>query len=255
MTILTCHEFGHYIQMRRYGVYSSLPYFIPLPFVPFGTIGAVIGMDSSIPNRRALFDIGISGPLAGLFPTLIFIYFGVKWSYVVPTDLGSEIVYVQPLLFQYFVHLLYGAIPIDTTLYLHPVAKAGWVGLFLTSLNLMPLGQLDGGHVIYALMKKRAAYLSWLVFYSIVVVVIYSQLWQWTLILLLLLFIGVAHPKTSDDKMPIGVVRTIIGWITLMLVLVGLTPTPLKVNNVEQKKTEQAVFCLIQDNKICNYSC
>jgi membrane-associated protease RseP (regulator of RpoE activity) len=253
MTILTCHEFGHYFQSRRYGVYSSLPYFIPLPFVPFGTMGAVIGMDSSIPNRRALFDIGISGPLAGLFPTLIFIYLGVKWSYVVPTDLGSEIVYVQPLLFQYFVHLLYGPIPVDTTLYLHPVAKAGWVGLFLTSLNLMPLGQLDGGHVIYALMKKRATYLSWLVFYSIVIVVIYLQLWNWTLILLLLLFIGVAHPRTYNDQEPIGITRTIIGWITLMLVFVGLTPTPLKVNNVERQKSEPAVFCVIQNNLTCNY--
>ncbi|MDR2644271.1 MAG: site-2 protease family protein [Planctomycetaceae bacterium] len=247
MTILTCHEFGHYFQTRRYGVYSSLPYFIPLPFVPFGTMGAVIAMDSSIPNRRALFDIGISGPLAGLFPTLFFIYLGVKWSYIVPTEIGSEIVYVQPLLFQYFVHLLYGPIPVDTTLYLHPVAKAGWVGLFLTSFNLMPLGQLDGGHVIYALMKQRAAYLSWLVFYSAVLIVVYLQLWQWTLILVLLLIVGVSHPKTSNDKESLGIVRSIIGWITLMLVVFGLTPTPLKVKDVDPQKTIPAVFCLEND--------
>jgi membrane-associated protease RseP (regulator of RpoE activity) len=248
MTILTCHEFGHYIQTRRYGVYSSLPYFIPLPFVPFGTMGAVIGMDSSIPNRRALFDIGISGPLAGLFPTLFFIYLGIKWSYVVPAEMGSEIVYVQPLLFQYFVHLIYGPIPIDTTLYLHPVAKAGWVGLFLTSFNLMPLGQLDGGHVIYALMKRWAAYMSWLVFYLVVITVVYLQIWQqWLLILMLLLFVGISHPRTHDDNESLGITRTIIGWTTLMLVLFGLTPTPLKINEVDPKKNTPAVFCLDQN--------
>ncbi|MDR2171348.1 MAG: site-2 protease family protein [Planctomycetaceae bacterium] len=248
MTILTCHEFGHYIQSRRYGVYSSLPYFIPLPFVPFGTMGAVIGMDSSIPNRRALFDIGISGPLAGLVPTLFFIYVGVKWSYVVPAAIGSEIVYVQPILFQYFVHWIYGPIPVDTTLYLHPVAKAGWVGLFLTSFNLMPLGQLDGGHVIYALMKQRAAYLSWFVFYLVVVVVVYLQLfWQWTLILILLLIIGISHPQTSDDNKSIGIIRTIIGWTTFILVLVGLTPTPLKINDVEHQKNVPAIYCSNQN--------
>ncbi|MDR1483504.1 MAG: site-2 protease family protein [Planctomycetaceae bacterium] len=252
MTILTCHEFGHYIQTRRYGVYSSLPYFIPLPFVPFGTMGAVIGMDSSIPNRRALFDIGISGPLAGLFPTLIFIYLGVKWSYVVPIEMGSEIVYVQPLLFQYFVHLIYGPIPVDTTLYMHPVAKAGWVGLFLTSFNLMPLGQLDGGHVIYALMKRRAAYLSWLVFYLAVITVVYLQLWQWTLILVLLLIVGVSHPRTSNDKESLGIVRSIIGWTTLMLVLFGLTPTPLKVNETDPQKNTPAIFCSSKPLKFHN---
>jgi membrane-associated protease RseP (regulator of RpoE activity) len=244
MTILTCHEFGHYIQTRRYGIYSSLPYFIPLPFVPFGTMGAVIGMDSSIPSRRALFDIGISGPLAGLIPTLVFIYYGIKWSYVVQVGIGSEIVYAQPLLFQYFVYWIHGAIPIDTTLYLHPVAKAGWVGLFLTSLNLLPLGQLDGGHVIYAILKSRAKYLSWFVFYVILLVVIYLQLWQWTLILVLFLFFGVTHPKTSNDKDPLGIVRSILGWATLTLILLGLTPTPLKVKDTIQQKTTPAIYCV-----------
>ncbi|MDR1924317.1 MAG: site-2 protease family protein [Planctomycetaceae bacterium] len=248
MTILTCHEFGHYVQTRRYRVYSSLPYFIPLPFVPFGTMGAVIGMDSSIPNRKALFDIGISGPLAGLVPTLIFIYIGIKWSYVVPIEMGAEITYVQPLLFQYLVHLIYGHVPVDTTLSLHPVAKAGWVGLFLTSFNLMPMGQLDGGHVIYALLKKRAKYLSWVVYYLIVVFVIYSQLWHWVLLLLLLLFFGVSHPSTSDDKEPLGKVRSVIGWATLMLILLGITPTPLKVNESELRETPAAMYCLQDTN-------
>lgn len=252
MTILTCHEFGHYIQARRYGVYSSLPYFIPLPFVPFGTMGAVIGMDSSIPNRRALFDIGISGPLAGLLPTLFFIYLGIKWSYVVPANMGSEIVYAQPLLFQYFVHLIYGHIPIDTMLYLHPVAKAGWVGLFLTSLNLMPLGQLDGGHVIYALMKKQAMYFSWFIFYLAVITVVYLQLWQWILILVLLLVVGISHPRTHDDNESLGIVRAIIGWITLMIVLLGLTPNPLKVNDTDPKNNTPEIFCSNQKSEYRN---
>jgi membrane-associated protease RseP (regulator of RpoE activity) len=245
MIILTCHEFGHYIQTRRYGVYSSLPYFIPFPFVPFGTIGAVITMDSSIPNRRALFDIGISGPLAGFIPTLIFIYLGIHWSYVVPEEMGNKIIYVQPLLFQFFVQLIYGHIPMDAALYLHPVAKAGWVGLFLTSLNLLPLGQLDGGHVIYALLKQRAKLFSWFIFYSIVLVVVYLQLWQLILFLLLILLLGISHPQTSDDSKPLGITRKIIGWATLMLIFVGITPTPLKVNEVESQNNLQ--ICSVID--------
>lgn len=235
MCILTCHELGHYIQTRRYGVYSSLPYFIPMPFGPFGTLGAVIGMDGRIPNPRALFDIGISGPLAGLVPTFVCLYFGIKWSYFGPVSGGGEMIFGEPLLFQYLTHWFYGPMPPDMMLYRHPVAMAGWVGLFLTSLNLLPFSQLDGGHVFYALVGPRATLISWTVFYGIVVLVVLFQLWHWVLILIILSAIGVAHPPTADDKVSLTPFRRVLGWVTLAFVVVGLTPTPIAVNEQKQQ--------------------
>lgn len=232
MFILTCHELGHYIQTRRYGVESSLPYFIPMPIGPFGTLGAVIAMNDRIPNRRALFDIGISGPLAGLVPTLFCLYFGIQWSYFGPRSLGGgDFSFGEPLLFQWFSQWIYGPMPHDMTLYAHPVAMAGWVGLFLTSLNLMPFSQLDGGHVFYALLGRRAARFSWAIFYGIILLVVAFQLLQyWALILVLLALLGVAHPPTADDSVPLTPTRRVLGFCTLAIVFLGLTPTPITIN-------------------------
>ena len=112
MLILTCHEMGHFLQTLRYKVPSSLPYFIPMPFGPIGTMGAIIRMDGRIPNIRALFDIGISGPLAGLIPTIVFSWIGIKWSYIGPVLSSSEgLLFGQPLLFDWFSHIIYGPLP------------------------------------------------------------------------------------------------------------------------------------------------
>lgn len=243
MFILTCHELGHYIQTRRYGVYSSLPYFIPMPFGPFGTLGAVIAMDGRIPNPKALFDIGISGPLAGLIPTMFCLYFGVKWSYLVPTSSIGEMVFGFPLLFQYLTYWFYGPIPPDVTLAIHPVAKAGWVGLFLTSLNLLPFSQLDGGHVFYALIGRRAGAISWTVFYVIIILVILFQLWHWILILLILAAIGVSHPPTANDSIRLTPARRILGWATLAFVFFGLTPTPISLNESINSTETPRIYC------------
>ncbi|MGL6196407.1 MAG: site-2 protease family protein, partial [Thermoguttaceae bacterium] len=205
MTILTCHEMGHFLQTLRYKVSSSLPYFIPLPFGPFGTMGAIIRMDSRIPNMKALFDIGISGPLAGLVPTLIFCWIGISHSYITPTVyLPDTPVFGEPLLFKWFVYAMYGSLPADTVLVAHPLAFAGWVGLFITSLNLLPIGQLDGGHVFYGLLGRRASYYSSLLYFSLIVLVCFFQLWAWTLMLVLLALIGTKHPPTQNDYVDIG---------------------------------------------------
>ncbi len=161
MFILTCHELGHYIQSWRYGVYCSLPYFIPLPFGPIGTMGAVIGMGGEVPDRRALFDIGISGPLAGLVPTLICCVIGMSQAQVVPR-IGGVFEFGDPLLMLWLSDLYFGPIPGEMTIYLNAVGMAGWFGLFLTTLNLFPIGQLDGGHVFYAILGRRAGTLSML---------------------------------------------------------------------------------------------
>jgi membrane-associated protease RseP (regulator of RpoE activity) len=245
MFILTCHEFGHYFQSRRYRVRSSLPYFIPLPFGPFGTFGAVIAMDGDIPHSKALFDIGISGPLAGLIPTLVLLYFGIKWSYLVPITGEVDMMMGEPLLFQYVTQWIFGDIPPDMTLVLHPVAMASWAGLLLTSLNLMPFGQLDGGHVFHALLGRYAGPMSKFCFVTVLLLVIWFRLWHWSLILLLLAFIGVTHPPTANDTMPLSPFRRVLGWGTLAFILIGFTPTPLSLTEPVETEHPQELYCIV----------
>jgi membrane-associated protease RseP (regulator of RpoE activity) len=236
MVILTCHELGHFIQTLRYRVYASLPYFIPVPLPPFGTLGAVIVMEPRIGNRRALFDIGISGPLAGLIPTVLCIYFGLQWSETV--DLaqvrgrgGMEL--GEPLLFQLLTAWLKGPLPPEQTIYLHPVAFAGWVGLFLTSLNLFPIAQLDGSHILYGLLRRKAHVVSVGLLAAAVIAigvgsVVFKEylLLRWSLLILILILMRPCHPPTANDDVPLGLWRHVLGWLTLAFLPLGFTPFP-----------------------------
>lgn len=227
MTILTCHEFGHYIQTRRHRVRSSLPYFIPLPVIGlFGTMGAIIQMDGRIPNRRALFDIGISGPLAGLVPTLICCVIGMSQAQVAPR-IGGAIEFGDPLLFNWLSHYWFGPIPDEMKIQLNPIGLAGWFGLFLTTLNLFPIGQLDGGHVFYAILGKRAPALSVLLYTLIVAYVIVSRSFVWILMLFLLYLMNPRHPPTQNDAPAIGPFRVLLGCATLAFIAVGFTLNPI----------------------------
>jgi Zn-dependent protease len=156
MGILLAHELGHFVQARQYHVPASLPYFIPIPAAPLGTMGAVIVMRGHMGNRKALFDIGITGPLAGLVPALICCVVGLSLSEVVDVTRVPAVSLGSPLLFDYLAYLRFGSLPANQDVLLHPVAFAGWVGLFITALNLMPIGQLDGGHILYALLRRKA---------------------------------------------------------------------------------------------------
>ncbi|MEE8452289.1 MAG: site-2 protease family protein [Thermoguttaceae bacterium] len=223
MTILICHEAGHFLQARRHGVRSSLPYFLPMPFTPLGTFGAVIAMDSHIRNRRALFDIGVSGPLAGLVPTVAFCVLGLHWSeYVVGRDTFGD-----PLLLKWLAHCVIGPQPPGEVIVLNPTLFAGWVGLLITAVNLMPIGQLDGGHVLYALLRTRAHLVARLLLLTAFVAVILSHYYPWALMLCLLMMMGPDHPPTADDHQRLGPGRTILGWLTLAFILIGFTPTPI----------------------------
>lgn len=229
MTILLCHEMGHFLQAWRYGVPASLPFFIPVPIPPIGTMGAVIGMSGGMTNRRALFDIGITGPLAGLVPTLIFLVVGFQESKLGLHRHGA-FEFGEPLLFKLFGWLQFGPIPEGQTIYTSPMAFAAWVGLLITSLNLIPIGQLDGGHVLYALLRKRAHRVaSWLLMSATAAVVV-AALWfqypAWILMLLILILMGPKHPPTRDDDVPLGPVRVVLGWLTLAFIFVGFTPMP-----------------------------
>ena len=244
MFILTCHELGHYIQSRRYRLRSSLPFFLPLPFGPFGTFGAVIAMDDEVPHSKALFDIGITGPLAGLIPTLIFLYYGIQWSYIGPRQ-PSELEFGDPLLFQWIVYWNFGHLPPDMMLYCHPIAFAAWAGLLLTSLNLMPFSQLDGGHVFYALLGRRSIPIVHCIFVAAIIVIIWYQLWHWSLLLILIALMGVSHPPTANDKVPLKPFRHFLGWATLLFVFIGIVPTPLNPDNYEPEK-KPVWYCQIQ---------
>ncbi|MEN6407086.1 MAG: site-2 protease family protein [Thermoguttaceae bacterium] len=228
MTILLCHEMGHFIQAHRYGVYASWPYFIPMPFSPIGTMGAVIAMEPRVGHRRALFDIGISGPLAGLVPTIIFLVVGLKHSgFAVPVK--NAMLFGDPLLVKALVYWILGPTPKGYEVVIDPMAFAGWVGLLVTSLNLIPIGQLDGGHILYALLRRKAHRVAKTLLLTALFLVIWKweTLGQWILMVVLLFLMGPIHPPTADDEEPLGVFRYILGWATLAFIVIGFTPTPL----------------------------
>jgi len=226
MTILVCHEMGHFLQARRYGVRSSFPFFLPMPISPLGTLGAVIAMEPRIGNRRALFDIGVTGPLAGLVPTLICCVVGVQIANA-PAPVGMYTTqFGDPLLLKLLYQWRFGPMPEGWDVPLNPVLWAGWVGLLVTSLNLIPIGQLDGGHVLYAILRKRAHTVATLLLLgAAVAVVAFGYVW-WTLMLVLLVLMGPKHPPTAGDDVPLGAGRYVLGWLMLAFIVIGFTPTP-----------------------------
>lgn len=235
MAILGSHELGHYLQARRYRVPASLPFFVPFPISPFGTMGAVIVQQSGVADRRSMFDIAISGPLAGLVIALPVAYYGILESRVAAIT-GPGTAFGDPLLLKWMYRTVHGPIPAGSDVILNPFLFAGWVGIFITALNLIPIGQLDGGHILYCLIGRRAHYVARALFLTAAAVVAYSMLFGdgefvgWSLMLFLIWMFGTRHPPTANDRMELGPVRVVLGWLTLMFVFIGLTPTPIYFN-------------------------
>ncbi|MDE0102787.1 MAG: site-2 protease family protein [Bryobacterales bacterium] len=225
MAILTAHEFGHYLAARYHRVPASLPYFIPAPFL-FGTMGAVIRMSPLIPNRRALFDIGAAGPLAGVVLAIPITFVGVMLSERVPQDPDMPgILLGDPLLFKFFERLVFGAGEEGMVLMLHDVGFAGWVGLFVTALNLIPIGQLDGGHVAYAVFGRHSVRVAWVAFASLLAFSIANGA-QYALLLVLLFLTGIRHRPTLRDSLPIGIARVRAAIVLLVVFLICFIPIP-----------------------------
>lgn len=227
ISILFVHEMGHYLMCRRYGVGATLPYFIPFPLLnPFGTMGAVIRMKGIIPDRKALFDIGAAGPIAGFLLSLPVVAIGIYFSTVIPAGENSEfsIQLGEPLLFKFISNLIVGPLDDSQDILLHPVAYAGWAGLFVTSLNLLPIGQLDGGHVLYSLFgkKSRLYYLVFLGFLGMLSL-IYPG---WILLFILLVFLGRKHPPPWNDFTPLDKKRQLLSFLVFIIFLISFTPTP-----------------------------
>jgi membrane-associated protease RseP (regulator of RpoE activity) len=229
MTILLCHEFGHYIQSRRYRVKASLPYCIPMPAPPLGTMGAVISMKSQIPNRKALFDIGISGPLAGLVPALICTIAGLSLSDVQKIPPRGYFVFGDPLIIKWITSWFFAKPPEGHDIFLHPLALAGWGGIFITALNLIPIGQLDGGHILYAILRRWSYPITTLLLYGVLAAMVLTGAYGWIIMVILLVMSGPLHPPTQNDSEPLGRGRTILGWATLSFIIIGFTPVPISV--------------------------
>lgn len=232
ITILLAHEMGHYFMTRRYGIPATLPYFIPFPLSPFGTFGAIIKMKGIIINKKALFDIGVAGPLSGFIVAIPFVILGIKLSKV--QLVTGKMAYLQlgdPLIFKILQKYLIGDIPQGYDLVLHPFAYAGWVGLFVTALNLLPVGQLDGGHVIYAVFGERS---KWVFGASIALLAGLALFYNpgWLALVILLLIFGMRHPEPFDMETELDGKRKVIAFIILLIFIFSFTPSPFPGLNV-----------------------
>jgi len=229
LTILMAHEMGHFLTARYYGVDVSLPYFLPAPTL-IGTMGAFIRIRSAIFSKRALFDIGIAGQLAGFVVLLAPLVVGLALSRVSPGAVHhSDLVFGSPLLLQLFERIAFpGARPED--IYLHPVARAAWVGMLATALNLLPIGQLDGGHILYAFAGEKTRWLSRF-FVALLIPMGFFFAYSWLLWAVLLFFFGMRHPVIYDPY-PIGRARTWLGIAALIILILTFTLSPVRANGL-----------------------
>jgi membrane-associated protease RseP (regulator of RpoE activity) len=231
MTILGIHELGHYVMARRYKIKATLPYFIPVPFF-LGTFGAFIQIRSPIPNRKALFDVGIAGPLAGLVATLPIFLWGLSLSDVIAASENTSMFNFDSLNPKATVLLailskiaLGNQLTGDTALNLHPVAVAGFLGLVITALNLIPVGQLDGGHVVHAMFGQRTAIAIGQISRLLVLILAFlHQEFLWWAIFLLLM--PIADEPALNDVTELDNGRDFLGLLALVILVMIVLPAP-----------------------------
>ncbi len=228
MAILLSHELAHYFTSKKYNVKATLPYFIPAPTI-IGTFGAVIKMKSPIVTRKALVDIGVSGPIAGFIVSVIVSIAGLSFSKVVPLKQVEESIHLgDSLLFTLLSRVILDYHPGSQDVLLHPIAFAGWIGFFITFMNLIPVGQLDGGHIAYALLGEKHGYLS----YGLVLVMVLLGLllWEgWALWAILLLILGLRHPPILYWEVPLDHRRIFFGWLALVIFVITFIPVPFNI--------------------------
>lgn len=229
--ILVVHEMGHYLAARRLGIPASLPYFIPLPMSLLGTMGAVMAITAPPKNRRALIALGAAGPLAGLVVAVPLLILGLSMSVVQPIPTGVPLIQEgNSLLYAGLKYLVFGRwLPSGgEDVFLHPVALAGWAGLLVTALNLIPAGQLDGGHVLYSLIGRRARVVTWVI---IVALFGLSFLWQiWLVWAVLVYLLGRAHAVPLDDITPLTAGQRLLAVFVLLVAALVFVPLPLVVS-------------------------
>jgi membrane-associated protease RseP (regulator of RpoE activity) len=224
MGILLAHELGHYLVARKNGVNVTLPYFIPAPSF-IGTFGAFIQMRSPARDRRMLMDIGAAGPLVGVVVSVPLVVLGLSLSEVKQIEGHVGINLGDSLLLWMISKLVVGNLPPGHDVVIHPVGFAGWIGLLVTSLNLLPIGQLDGGHVVYALVGEKQKKISKIVFAGLLALGIFG--WEgWLFWAVLLWIMGFRHPTPLEWWVPLDRKRKVLGWITLAVFALTFIPVP-----------------------------
>lgn len=228
--ILLVHELGHYIACRRYRLPVTLPYFLPSP-IAFGSFGAFIRIRAPLSDKRQLFDVGVSGPIAGFVALLPVLFWGAAHSRVVALasvvgTQGTDLYLPgQPLILKLALYAFHGTTPAGSVIELHPAALGAWFGLLATAINLLPFGQLDGGHVLYAAfgrLQRRIALPLWV---ALAALSYWSPSWiLWTVITLA---IGLRHPPVRDEGTPLDAKRKVLAGVALLILILSFTPMPL----------------------------
>jgi len=228
LLILGTHELGHFMASRRHGVATTLPTFIPGPPFPpmIGTFGAVIRIKSPITTKAALVEIGASGPLAGFVVALFVTWWGLDHSAVIPRSAAAGSLGLgSSLIFHALSYITVGPIPATHDVMLHPVAFAGWIGFFVTAMNLLPIGQLDGGHIVYSLLGARHRLFSMLMIAALAI--LGALTWPgWFVWAALILIIGIWHPPVEDQREPMDPERRLIAASALAVFVLTFIPTP-----------------------------
>ena len=241
LAILGTHELGHYLTCRYYRIDASPPYFLPAPdallsailgtpiVLLFGTFGAFIRIRQPFRNKQELFDVGIAGPIAGFLVAVPILVFGVLQSPQVPIQGGLWL--GEPLLIKFAIWMMHGPLPAGQTIALHPMAFAAWFGLLATSMNLFPIGQLDGGHISYAVLGRRSTIVTLVSVGTLLVLTVFSLSWLvWAaLTVLMLMVFGPAHPRTLDEDVPLDPTRKWLAGFALVMFIVCFMPVPLDV--------------------------
>jgi membrane-associated protease RseP (regulator of RpoE activity) len=232
LAILGAHEFGHYFACKYYGVDASLPYFLPAPLPLTGTLGAFIRIRQIIPGKRELFDIGIAGPIAGFLVAVPLLLLGMSLSRVtpLPADTAGFVELGEPLLFKAIAWLYWGTPPDGYSINMHPMAFAAWFGLLATALNLFPIGQLDGGHISYAVLGRGSTFVTLGTVAALIGLTFISSSWLvWTaLTVVMLLAFGPRHPRTVDEHIPLDTGRLWLAVFAVVMFVLCFTPAPIE---------------------------
>jgi membrane-associated protease RseP (regulator of RpoE activity) len=227
ISILFVHEMGHFVASRRRGIVTSWPYFIPAPnFI--GSFGAIIKSKSPFWNRRDLIEVGAAGPIAGWIVAVIWLMYGFTTATVITTShIPAGVMYFgEPLVYRLLQPLFAAPVPENASLLLSEALMAGWVGLLVTAINLLPIGQLDGGHILYGLVRRRQAVLGWLGMATLLVLGFWSMLW-WVFAAFGLIF-GVSHPPTLDDRRPPGRTAVALAVTAIIIMALSFIPIPIR---------------------------
>jgi membrane-associated protease RseP (regulator of RpoE activity) len=240
LAILGAHELGHYYACRYYRIDASPPYFLPAPpGMLFGTFGAFIRIRQPIPFKAMLFDIGVAGPIAGFLVAVPALLIGLAMSRMVklpPNFVGLSL--GEPLLFQFATSLIWGSTPAGHSVNLHPIGFAAWFGLLATALNLFPIGQLDGGHIAYAVLGPRSTAVAVGTVGVAVVLTFFSMSWLvWTVLMVVMLVsFGARHPHTIDEHMPLDPRRKLVALFALLMFILCFTPAPIEPFELLQRR-------------------